>query len=158
MNFGNMLKCIEDGTRRAYRESWSTTKLGKMIYVYVEKAKMIENKFVREPQLGWLGDEDMKIATHLNIYVDGTIATGWQPTQCDMFAIDWIILTEHGLSINNYSNIIIEYIEDTIESLTSNHEVMEGSVYGRQFKAIVDEDIKKLNEKIIAIIKLKIGE
>lgn len=89
MNFGEMLEIIRnDPTKRAFRSGWNAVELGKECFIYVEPAKIIPNKVLREPIKSWLIGKDMDVQPHFVNVMDGKISE-WMPSRYDIFAEDW---------------------------------------------------------------------
>ena len=91
MNFGEVIKELRAGTKRAQRQGWN----GKSMYIYIEQGKVIPHKVLRDPIATWLKKQDMDVEPHFNMFTaDKKIVSGWLASQTDMLARDWRILKD----------------------------------------------------------------
>jgi hypothetical protein len=94
MNFGSALTSLKIGGRVA-REGWN----GRGMFIYLVEGSEIRAENLRNEALehvGYLQPSDdtlVKISSHIDMKAaDGSITIGWNPSQIDMLAEDWIAL------------------------------------------------------------------
>ena len=90
MNFGQALEAIKEG-KKVTRTGWN----GRGMYLWLLPKADIQKSWIKDPMLLSLYEE-------LNVEVltceaairmktaQGTVLTGWQPTQVDMLSEDWV--------------------------------------------------------------------
>lgn len=90
MNFGQAIEALKEGKKVA-RKCWN----GKGMYLWLVPASFVKKEWCRDKGLlGAIGEKDgITCNGHIRMYcADGSITSGWAPSQVDILAEDWIIV------------------------------------------------------------------
>ncbi len=98
MNFGEALELLKQGLYVA-RKNWN----GKDMYLWLLPEINLDKSWVKDPKLlKEFGDKN-NLFCNGSIRLkcaDGSITTGWVPSQTDMLSEDWIEVKHENKSIN----------------------------------------------------------
>lgn len=94
MDFGSAIRALKAGEKVA-REGWN----GKGMYLWLVPASYVKKEWCRDKGLlEAIGDKDgIHCNGHIRMYcADGSITSGWVPSQVDILAEDWTIVKVLG--------------------------------------------------------------
>ena len=95
MDFGEAIKALKNGYK-VCRKGWN----GKGMFIYMQGGSIVPVvNMKKEVTKHLFGDRllecdaTVEIKPHIDMKaVDGTITVGWNPSQVDMFADDWMVI------------------------------------------------------------------
>jgi len=91
MNFGKAIELLKDGKKVA-REGWN----GKDMFIYHVKGRVVPVEELRSEAFFHYPlkkDADVKLCDHVDMKsADGSIVVGWNASQTDMLATDWLVV------------------------------------------------------------------